>query len=153
MPQVIMLYASTKVAVADRLPVECITPGNPWQEPYYYNDPIPVLIVGACEAECPTMQFIPMRMYHHLQSQGGEYLSIRLELLASTTPGKYRHVETCKTRCSSELAAGEVVDLTPAIEDNAEYYKSARIQRQINFVTDMHIPDGPKINTNRNWFK
>jgi len=128
MPSVITSLCLREGACAAVCPVECIVPGKPQDEwPWYYVDPDTCIDCGACIAECPisaifTKEDVPSKF----KAKGGEYLSMPVGTEGFTTvydgtnqEGKAVHLEGTKV-----LTAGEVVDLTPAIETNAEFFKS-----------------------------
>lgn len=121
---------------AEVCPVECIVPGKPEEEwPWYYIDPDTCIDCGACVAECPWEAIFPeeeVPVAYVAKGQitvRGEVKDQRLNMPAGT-PGfdqiydgfdsQKRPVHLEHTRI---LAAGEEVDLTPAIEENARFFK------------------------------
>lgn len=109
-------------------PVECIVPGKPQEQwPWYYIDPDTCIDCGACVPECPYEAIFPIdEVSPSFAAKGGTYLSMPAGTPGFTAvydganhDGKPVHLESTKV-----LAAGEVVDLTPAIEQNAAFFKS-----------------------------
>jgi len=108
-------------------PVECIVPGKPQEEwPWYYIDPETCIDCGACVPECPFSAIFPEDdVPSAYKARGGEYMSMPVGSAGFTTvfdgsnhDGKAVHLEATRI-----LAAGEVVDLTPDIEPNGNYFK------------------------------
>jgi NAD-dependent dihydropyrimidine dehydrogenase PreA subunit len=127
MPHVITSLCLREGSCSTVCPVDCITPGNPVDKyPWYYIDPDTCIDCGACAAECPFNAIFPDdEVPSAYNAKGGEYQNMPVG-----TPGfsevydatdhdqKPVHLEAVKT-----LAAGEILDLTPAIEANAAFYK------------------------------
>lgn len=108
-------------------PVECIVPGKPQEEwPWYYIDPDTCIDCGACVPECPYSAIFPEDdVPSAYKARGGEYLSMPVgtdgfatEYNGTNHDGDDVHLEGTRI-----LAAGEVVDLTPDIEPNGNYFK------------------------------
>lgn len=108
-------------------PVECIVPGKPQEEwPWYYIDPDTCIDCGACVPECPYSAIFPEdEVPAAYKAKGGEYLSMPAGTAGFSTvydgtnhDGEAVHLEGTKI-----LAAGEVVDLTKDIPENARYFK------------------------------
>jgi ferredoxin len=109
-------------------PVECIVPGKPVDDhPLYYIDPDTCIDCGACVPECPFSAIFPdSEVPTAYKAKGGERMAA-----AKGTPGfgdvydgtnhdgAAVHVDATRT-----LKPGEVVDLTPDIARNADYFKS-----------------------------
>lgn len=128
MPHVITSLCLRDGGCATVCPVECIVPGKPSdQHPLYYIDPDTCIDCGACEPECPFSAIFPdSDVPSAYKAKGGEKLSAPKgtagfgEVYDGTNhDGEAVHLEGTRT-----LAAGEVVDLTPDIAKNAEYFKS-----------------------------
>lgn len=109
-------------------PVECIVPGKPEDKyPWFYIDPDTCIDCGACIPECPYEAIFPMdEVPSAYKAKGGEKLSQPVGTPEFTEvydgkdhDGKAVHLEGTRT-----LKAGEVVDLTPDIEVNAEFFKT-----------------------------
>ncbi|MGB4678413.1 MAG: ferredoxin family protein [Aggregatilineales bacterium] len=95
-------------ACVEVCPVECIVPGQPQDEwPWYYIDPDTCIDCGACVPECP---------YDAIYIE--EEVPTALEL----APGQKRVPWDTKQEIVAE--GGEVVDLTPDIQQNYEFFRS-----------------------------
>jgi NAD-dependent dihydropyrimidine dehydrogenase PreA subunit len=109
-------------------PVECIVPGKPQEQwPWYYIDPDTCIDCGACVPECPYSAIFPEdEVPSAYKAKGGEHQSMPAGTNGFSTSydgsdhdGVDVHLEGTRV-----LAAGEVVDLTPNIDENAKFYKS-----------------------------
>ena len=109
-------------------PVECIVPGKPEAEwPNFYIDVDTCIDCGACEVECPFGAiFIEDEVSSAFKAKGGERLSAPSGTAGFTEPydgkdhdGAPVHLDSTRT-----LKAGEIVDLTPAIAKNIEFFKT-----------------------------
>lgn len=109
-------------------PVECITPGKPEDKwPGYYIDADTCIDCGACESECPYNAIFPVEdVPSAYKAKGGEKLSkpAGTEGFTEVYDGKNRDGEAVHLVATRTLTAGEVVDLTPSIEMNNEFYKT-----------------------------
>jgi ferredoxin len=105
-------------------PVECIVPGKPIEQwPWYYIDPDTCIDCGACIPECPYEAIFPEdEVPSAYVAKGGEYIS-RVGLTGHYE-GTNHFGEPVILDCVRQLQAGEVVDLTPDIQANYEYFKS-----------------------------
>lgn len=128
MARVITSLCQREGGCATVCPVECITPGKPGdQYPWYYIDAETCIDCGACESECPFSAIFPEdEVPSAFTAKGGERLS-----MPKGTAGfpdafdtKNRDGEAVHLPATRVLAAGEVVDLTPAIQANNDFYKS-----------------------------
>ena len=128
MARVITSLCMREGGCASVCPVECITPGKPEdQYPWYYIDAETCIDCGACEAECPYHAIFPEdELPSAYTAKGGERLSMpkgtagfpdAIDL--KDHDGNPVHLEATRA-----LSAGETIDLTPAIANNAEYFKS-----------------------------
>jgi ferredoxin len=106
--------------------VDCISPGEPVEEyPTYYIDPDACIDCGACEVECPNNAIFELsEVPANFTADGGEVLTA-----SEGTPGfgepfssEDRAGDPVNIPATRTLAAGESVDLTPAIENNANFY-------------------------------
>jgi ferredoxin len=127
MPHVITALCEHEGSCATVCPVECITPGNPIDKyPWYYIDPDTCIDCGACVAECPTSAIFPMdEVPSAYKAKGGEYLSMPAGTPGFTEKwqGKDHEGKPITLVAVRKLAAGEVIDLTPATDTNADFYK------------------------------
>ena len=112
----------------DVCPVECIVPGKPESKwPAYYIDPDTCIDCGACVAECPFEAIFPE---DEVLSDFVAKVGQRLNMPAGTEgfnevfDGTNHHGVAVHLENTRTLKDGEVVDLTPAIAQNAEYFKS-----------------------------
>lgn len=109
-------------------PVECIVPGKPQDKyPLYYIDPETCIDCGACVRECPVLAIFPEdEVPDAYTAKDGEHIS-----MPAGTPGfdepydlldfNSKPIHLTNTRV---LKAGEVVDLTPDIRLNYEFFQS-----------------------------
>jgi ferredoxin len=108
-------------------PVECIVPGKPVNEwPWYFIDPDTCIDCGACVPECPFNAIYPQDDVPGAFKSKGERLSAPAGTSGFTEAydgtdhfGKPVHLTATRTS-----KAGEVIDLTPAIAKNAEFFGS-----------------------------
>ena len=109
-------------------PVECIVPGKPQEEwPWYYIDPDTCIDCGACVPECPYSAIFPEdEVPSAYKAKGGEYQSMPAGTAGFDTAydGTNHDGEPVHLEATRVLAAGEVVDLTPDIPLNGQYYTS-----------------------------
>jgi len=107
-------------------PVECIVPGKPEDKyPWYYIDPDTCIDCGACMPECPwNAIFIEDEVPSQYVAKGGEYLSMPVGTPGFTTvyDGLNHDGEPVHLEATRILEQGEVVDLTPAIPMNADFF-------------------------------
>lgn len=128
MPHVITSLCLRDGGCASVCPVECIVPGKPVDNhPMYYIDPDTCIDCGACVSECPFSAIFPdNEVPSAYKAKGGEKLSapkgtagFTLVYDGTDHDGKAVHLEATRS-----LTAGEVVDLTPDIARNAEFFKT-----------------------------
>lgn len=108
-------------------PVECIVPGKPVDKyPWYYIDPDTCIDCGACVPECPWEAIFPEdEVPSALKAKAGQKVSLPVgsaytESYDGTNhDGEAVHLDAVKT-----LKAGEIVDLTPDIAPNYDFFKS-----------------------------
>jgi ferredoxin len=109
-------------------PVECIVPGNPQDKyPWYYIDADTCIDCGACVSECPFNAIFPEdEVPAAFKAKGGEWQSMPKGTAGFTAmyDGKNHDGDAVHLMTVRQLAAGEVVDLTPAIESNADFFKN-----------------------------
>jgi ferredoxin len=116
-------------------PVECIVPGEPSSEwPLYYIDPETCIDCGACIPECPWEAIFPEEdVPTALTAKAsitvhGEALPQRLNMKEGTPgftevyDGTNHAGDAVHLEATRVLAKGETVDLTPAIQDNYDYF-------------------------------
>jgi ferredoxin len=104
-------------------PVECIQPGTPEADwPTYYIDPGTCIDCGACVPECPYHAIYPQdEVPAAFQAIGGEVFN--QPGLTGRYDGANHRGEVVTLLTARVLAAGEVVDLRPSIQDNENFYK------------------------------
>lgn len=109
-------------------PVECIVPGKPEDKwPWYYIDADTCIDCGACVPECPFEAIFPEdEVPSAYKAKGGERLCAPKGTASFTEvyKGKNHDGEPVHLEGTRTLKAGEVVDLTPAISTNADFFKS-----------------------------
>ncbi|HBF40686.1 MAG TPA: hypothetical protein DDW19_02570 [Anaerolineaceae bacterium] len=109
-------------------PVECIVPGKPEDKyPWYYIDPDTCIDCGACIPECPYEAIFPIdEVPAAYKAKGGEKLSQPVGTAGFTEvyDGKNHDGEAVHLEGTRTLKAGEVVDLTPDIQVNEDYFKT-----------------------------
>jgi ferredoxin len=126
MPHVITSLCLREGSCATVCPVECIVPGKPSdQYPWYYIDPDTCIDCDACTPECPmeaiyTDDAVPAAY----AAKGGEVTSMPKGTAGFTEAysGKDHDGNPVHLEATHKLAAGEMVDLTPAIKANAAYF-------------------------------
>lgn len=128
MPHVITSLCLRDGGCATVCPVECITPGKPVDKyPWFYIDADTCIDCGACVSECPYEAIFPLdevpSAYH---AKGGERLSMPVGTSGFTEiyDGKDHNGEPVHLEATRTLAEGEIVDLTEAIQINADFYKT-----------------------------
>jgi len=111
----------------DVCPVECIVPGKPVDQwPWYYIDPDTCIDCGACIPECPFEAiFTEDEVPSAYGAKGGEQISMPAGTAGfdETFDGTNHHGEAVHLDHVRTLAAGEVIDLTPDIKPNYDYYQ------------------------------
>lgn len=109
-------------------PVDCIIPGKPEDKyPWFYIDADTCIDCGACESECPYAAIFPAdEVPSANKAKGGEHLSMPVGTAGFTEifDGKNHEGEPVHLTCTRTLKAAEVVDLTPAIKANDDFFKS-----------------------------
>lgn len=126
MPRVITNLCLRDASCVEVCPVDCISPGDPVEEyPSYYIDPEACIDCGACEVECPNNAiFEETEVPEKFVADGGEILSASEGSpgFENVYDGEDHYGDPVKIPATRELAAGEIVDLTPATENNANFY-------------------------------
>ncbi len=114
-------------ACVEVCPVECIVPGQPQDEwPWYYIDPETCIDCGACVPECPVEAIFPEEdVPSSFVAKGGEVMSDRPGTpgFTATFDDKDHSGNAVHLTATRKLAAKEVVDLTPGIQDNYKYFE------------------------------
>jgi ferredoxin len=110
----------------DVCPVECIVPGKPVDEwPWYYIDPDTCIDCGACIPECPFEAiFTEEEVPSAYAAKGGEVVSMPQGTAGfdQSYDGENEHGEPVHLNFTRKLEAGEVIDLTPDIKPNYDYF-------------------------------
>jgi len=126
MPRVITNLCLRDASCVEVCPVDCISPGEPVEEyPSYYIDPDACIDCGACEVECPNNAiFEESEVPANFIADGGELLTAPEGTSGFTEAysGEDHHGDPVNIPATRELSAGESVNLTPAIENNANFY-------------------------------
>ena len=107
-------------------PVDCIHPTkdepNFAAEEMLYIDPDTCIDCGACVPECPYAAIFPEdEVPAAYTAKGGEYISN--VGLTGRFEGTNHHGHPIVLDTARQLAAGEVVDFTPDIQPNYEFFK------------------------------
>lgn len=128
MPHVITSLCMRDGGCVSVCPVECIVPGKPVDDhPMYYIDPDTCIDCGACAAECPFSAIFPDgEVPSAYKAKGGERLAAPKGTAGFTEvyDGTNHDGEPVHVNATRSLKAGEVVDLTPDIQVNADFFKS-----------------------------
>lgn len=126
MPRVITNLCLRDSSCVEVCPVDCISPGEPVEEyPTYYIDPDACIDCGACETECPNSAIFELsEVPVDFEAEGGEVLTALLDTpgFNDSYKGEDREGEIIQLPAARTLKAGEIVDLTDAIERNATFY-------------------------------
>ena len=126
MARVITSLCLRDTSCVDVCPVDCIKPGLPQdQYPTYFINPDDCIDCGACETECPYSAIFERELVPFaFQAKGGEYLSkpIGTDGFNETYNGKNTKGKDIHLTATRILKAGERLDLTGAIEENATYF-------------------------------
>ena len=128
MAHVITSLCMREGSCAPVCPVECIVPGKPEGEwPNYYIDADTCIDCGACEAECPFGAiFLMDEVPSAYKAKGGERISAPAGTPGFPEPydGKNHDGDAVHFDSTRTLKAGEVIDLTPSIAKNEEFFKT-----------------------------
>lgn len=128
MPHVITELCMREGSCATVCPVECIVPGKPEDKyPGYYIDPDTCIDCGACASQCPFNAIFPEdEVPSAYKAKGGERISAPVGTAGFTEAydGTDHDGNPVHLSATRELAAGEVIDLTPAKAANAAFYSS-----------------------------
>jgi ferredoxin len=113
-------------ACVEVCPTECIVPGKPRDEwPTYYIDPESCIDCGACTPECPTEAiFMEDEVPSAYEAHGDERMNMPAGTEGYDEEYETEDVDGVKwvLKHTRVLDAGEVVDLTPAIQTNEDFY-------------------------------
>ncbi len=128
MPHVITALCLRDGSCSAVCPVDCIVPGNPVDEyPTYYVDPETCIDCGACETECPYGAIMPEdEVPSAYKAKGGERLNMPKGSEGYSEPfkGEDHDGNTVSLETTRILTEGEIVDLTPAIPKNEDYFQN-----------------------------
>ncbi len=112
----------------DVCPVECIVGGKPVDQwPWYYIDPDTCIDCGACIPECPWEAiFVEEDVPDAYEAREGQYQNMPAGTAGFDTvyDGENAHGEEVHLEHTKVLAAGDVIDLTPDIKSNYDFYES-----------------------------
>jgi ferredoxin len=126
MPRVITSLCLRDSSCVDVCPVDCIKPGNPQEQyPTFYINPDDCIDCGACEIECPHVAIFEKELVpSSFQAKGGERLSkpVGIDGFNETYDGINNKGDPIHLITTRIMKAGESVDLTSAIDENAFYY-------------------------------
>jgi len=117
------LYDASCVEVC---PVECIVPGKPMEEwPTFYIDPETCIDCGACIPECPQDAiFMEDEVPSAYEAHGDERMNMAAGIEGYDEVYESEDINgvTHTLKHTRVLDEGEVVDLTPAIQLNEDYF-------------------------------
>jgi Fe-S-cluster-containing hydrogenase component 2 len=109
-------------------PVECIVPGKPTDQwPTFYIDPDTCIDCDACVPECPfDAIFLQDEVPSALKAHAGQRLSAKKGTAGfnEVYHGADHDGQEVHLAATRILNDGETVDLTPAIEMNADFFKT-----------------------------
>jgi ferredoxin len=109
-------------------PVECIVAGDPSDKyPTYYVDPDTCIDCGACINECTHSAIFPIdEVPDAYKVKDGDMLSMPAGTAgySEVYEGKNHDGEKVVLKATRIPKAGEVVDLTPAIANNAKFFSA-----------------------------
>lgn len=119
-------------------PVECIVPGKPQEEwPIYYIDPNTCIDCGACIAECPfgaiyTLNDVPSRYI----ANGNEVLTAPegTQGFSEAYEGYDYEGNPVYLPATRQLSEGEIVNLTPDIQNNREFFETGSGYTAIDYL-------------------
>ena len=127
MTHVITSLCLRDAACVEVCPVDCIVPGDPLDEwPTFYINPEVCINCSACEPECPHGAIMPgADIPSAYEARGGEYLSMPAGTPGFDTgyEGEDGEGDPVSLPATRVLEPGEIVDLTPAIKINADFFK------------------------------
>ncbi len=113
-------------ACVEVCPVECMILGKPEEEwPWLYIDPDTCIDCGACVPECPYEAiYMEDEVPSAYEAHGDERMSMPAGTEGYTEEFESEDVNgvTWTLKATRVLDEGEVVDLTPAIQANEDYF-------------------------------
>ncbi|MCA1954279.1 MAG: ferredoxin family protein [Anaerolinea sp.] len=128
MPHVITSLCLRDGGCATVCPVECIVPGQPIDQwPWYYIDPDTCIDCGACVPECPWEAIFPL---DEVPAAFQAKKDVRLSQPVGTPDyteeytGTNHDGDEVILKATFILKAGQTIDLTPAIQTNADFFKN-----------------------------
>jgi ferredoxin len=128
MTRVITSLCLREGSCAPVCPVECIIPGKPEDKyPGYYIDADTCIDCGACESECPYNAIFPIDdVPAAYKAKGGERRSMPAGTAGFTEvyDGQNHDGQAVHLTATVTLKPGEIVDLTPSIEANNDFFKN-----------------------------
>ncbi len=127
MPHVITSLCLRDGGCATVCPVECIVPGQPTDQwPWYYIDAETCIDCGACVPECPWEAIFPEE---EVPAAFKSSKDVRLSQPVGTPgyteeyTGTNHDGDEVTLKATFILKAGTTIDLTPAIQTNAAFFK------------------------------
>ncbi len=127
MTQIITSLCLRDSSCVEVCPVECIVGGQPTDQwPWYYIDPDTCIDCGACVPECPVEAIFPEEdVPSSFVAKGGEVMNRPAGTAGFTEvfDGHDHNRQAVHLENTRKLAAREVVDLTPATEENKNYFE------------------------------
>jgi len=126
MAHVITNFCLHDGSCVDVCPVECIVPGKPVEEwPSYYIDAETCIDCGACVPECPYEAiYMEDEVPSAYEAYGDERMSMPVGTEGFDEEFESEDIDgnVWTLKATRVLDEGEVVDLTPAIERNEDYF-------------------------------
>jgi len=107
-------------------PVECIVPGQPQDEwPIFFIDPVTCIDCGACIPVCPVGAIFSLSdVPSNWQAKGGEVLNGKAAdpLFPEPFSGFDYEGNLVTLDHTRTLIKGEIIDLTPDIQANKDFF-------------------------------
>lgn len=127
MPYVITSLCLRDGSCAVTCPVDCIIPGRPIDNwPQYYIDMEACIDCGACISECPHGAiFSDMEVPQEYVAKGAERISMPSDIPGFNETYEDQDIdgEQILLKSTKTLQEGEVIDLTPSIQVNIDFFE------------------------------
>ena len=127
MPYIITSLCLRDGSCAITCPVDCIVPGKPVDKwPQYYIDIEACIDCGACISECPHGAIFPdTEVPQDYVAKGAERISMPYDIQGFDETYEALDIdgEQILLKSTKTLLEGEVIDLTPSIQTNIDYFE------------------------------